>query len=136
MFSNSVEYAELVTDSTRADPCGEHRLSRTDVREVLRPPRHQIDQSGTFGEVSPRLRRAYEEDPAWAALPLLSSGASLNDVTLDASAVASRLFNHGVRHVVVDGRTATADLLAYVSSMHLQEVARNDGRTLYRIVKP
>ena len=109
-------------------------VGQMDMRVMAYQTIHNRPLAGGFvARLAPRVRRAYEDDPAWRVLIDLSSGAPLSSAVLDGATVAARLFDQGVRHLVINRRTASSTLLAYVGSMPLQPVAQDEERTLYRL---
>jgi hypothetical protein len=111
---------------------------RLDMRGMFYQTIHERPITGGFvGRLSPRIIRAYEDDPVLGILLRLSGGKPLAEQhPLPPSEAGASLLRSGIRFVVLSEEGAPADLLRYASiGLPLRELARDGRRVLYE-VKP
>ena len=109
---------------------------RLDMRVMFYQAIHERPITGGFvGRLSPRVIRAYQDDPVLGILLRLSGGGPLaGEHPLSPAEAAASLLRAGIRFVVVNEDGAPADLLRYASNgLPLREIARDGNRVLYEI---
>jgi hypothetical protein len=109
---------------------------RLDMRVMFYQAIHERPITGGFvGRLSPRVIRAYQDDPVLGILLRLSGGGPLaREHPLPRSEAGASLLRQGIRFVVVNEKDAPEDLLRYASSgLPLREIGRDGNRVLYEI---
>jgi hypothetical protein len=91
---------------------------------------------GFLARLEPRVARDYAAMPVVGSFLRLSSGGKLSDepVFMSPREAASSLASAGIAFVVLDIRTASADLIQYVQSgIALRLIGEQDGRIFYEV---
>jgi hypothetical protein len=90
---------------------------------------------GFLARLPPAIGSQYEAMPVIGSFLRLSSGGTLSDEpAVTPRDAASALASSGIAFVVLDTRTAPADLIRYVqSSRALHVIAEQDGRIFYEV---
>ena len=110
---------------------------RFDSAVLLHQTLHERPIVGGFlARLEPRVARDYAAMPVIGSFLRLSSGGKLSEepaVTTPREA-ASSLASAGIAFVVLDTRTASADLIQYVQSgIALRRIGEQDGRIFYEV---
>jgi hypothetical protein len=108
---------------------------RFDSTVLLHQTVHERPIVGGFlARLPPGIAGAYNAMPVLGTFLRLSSGGSLSDEAVATPAAArSALTAARIAFVVLDSRTASADLTRYVQSLPLTVIAEQDGRTFYEV---
>jgi hypothetical protein len=90
---------------------------------------------GFVARLSNRVKEAYDDSPLFGPLLRLSAGDRTVDETRDHGAAARLLRQYAIRYVVVNTKTASADLQRYARSTLLMSLMKQypDGRELYAL---
>lgn len=113
-------------------------IGTLDHRVLFYQTLHERPLVGGFvARLSPRVRAAYERDPLFSSLLRLSGGASGAGVTTPPAReqVASLLSQHGIRFIVLNRQTASAELGEYVENTMPVDLIAEDGGLALFVVK-
>ena len=109
---------------------------RFDSSVLLHQTVHERPIVGGFlARLPPAIGSQYAAMPVIGSFLRLSSGGTLSDEpSVTPRDAASALASSGIAFVVLDTRTAPADLIRYVqSSLALHVIAEQDGRIFYEV---
>jgi hypothetical protein len=109
---------------------------RFDSRTLTYQMIHQHPITGGFvARLSPKLLDAYERSPLLGPLLRLSAGQPLaREQLLSGDQAGAALAAAGIRYVMLNKRTAPADLAGYVrSGLPLRVISEDEERTLYEV---
>jgi hypothetical protein len=110
---------------------------RFDSAVLLHQTLHERPIVGGFlARLEPRVARDYAAMPVVGSFLRLSSGGKLSDEpgVMTPREAASSLASAGIAFVVLDTRTASADLIQYVESrIVLRRIGEQDGRIFYEV---
>lgn len=109
---------------------------RFDSRSLYYQSIHQQPLVGGFvARLSPAIERRYLDSPFLSALLTLSTGAQVGSADLQRAHAdgLGRLYGDGIRYVVLNTRTSSVEVTAFVESLPVRRVASDDVYRLYAV---